>query len=223
MTTPRCGLLFHFTHVDNLATVVAEGALLSDSAVEAQGCLTVEAGSPAIKSRRRQRLVPCGPRGAVGDYVPFYFAARSPMMYQIARGGVPTFAGDHRDLVYIVSDVEQAIQAGLRFVISDRNAAVAVADFKTDPAVLGELNTSAPRSEFIDWGLMQAQWWQDTAEAPDRMERRMAEFLVLDRFPLDLCLVVAVHSATQRDKVEQVFAGAGWSIPVEIQPSWYYA
>jgi hypothetical protein len=34
MTTPRCGLLFHFTHLDNLPAILDEGLLLSDTVVE---------------------------------------------------------------------------------------------------------------------------------------------------------------------------------------------
>ena len=93
MTTPRCGLLFHFTHVDNLPAVLDAGAILSDTVVVANGLLANEAGDPEIKQRRRERVVTCPPGGVVADYVPFYFAARSPMMYKLWMGSVPTFTG----------------------------------------------------------------------------------------------------------------------------------
>lgn len=50
MTTPRCGLLFHFTHVDNLPEVLNAGALLSDTLVCARDLLSNEAGDREIKA-----------------------------------------------------------------------------------------------------------------------------------------------------------------------------
>lgn len=221
MTTPRCGFLFHFTHLDNLPAILQAGALLSDTAVMTQGLLVSEAGNPEIKQRRRGQPVTCPPGGVVGDYVPFYFAARSPMMYLLWQGRVPSFAGDHHDLVYFVSHVDRMVEAGLDFVISDRNAAKALADFTNDVAALGDLTTAEPHSGFVDWPLMEATMWNNTPDDGERMERRMAEFLVLDAVPLDL-LAAATYSDDRQTMVEQMFVGAGVSMRVVNRPNWYY-
>jgi hypothetical protein len=222
MTTPACGVLFHFTHIDNLPSLLQAGALLSDTTVTAHGLLSNEAGDPEIKQRRRERPVTCPPGGVVGDYVPFYFAARSPMMYKLWRGGVPTFTGDQRDLVYLVSHVDRIVDSGLQFVISDRNAAKALADFTDDVTVLGDLTSAAPRSEFIDWPLMKATMWSNTAADGERMERRMAELLVLDAVPFELLEVAAVQSDRHKARVEQLFASVGFGLQVVTRPDWYY-
>ncbi len=145
MTTPRFGLLFHFTHMDNLPSILDANALLSDATVCARGLLSNEAGDPEIKERRRCRPVTCPPGGVVADYVPFYFAARSPMMFKLSAGGVSSFTGDHRDLVYFVGEVERMVSANIPFAISDRNAATAYAGFSNDVGVLGDLGMPALR------------------------------------------------------------------------------
>jgi hypothetical protein len=223
MTTPRYGLLFHFTHLDNLPAILEHGGLLSDAVVQAQGLLSNEAGDWAIKERRRGRPVTCPPGGFVGDYVPFYFASRSPMMLKLKSGGVPTFTGDHRDLVYLVTDVTTVVAAGVRFAISDRNAAVALADFSNDIGVLGDLKQRLPESTFIDWPLMNKTYWHNTLEYPDRMERRMAEFLVHGQVPLAMLVGVAVQSDGRRTRVERLFATAGCGLRVVVRPGWYYS
>lgn len=223
MTTPRYGLLFHFTHIDNLPAILEEGALLSDSIVEARGSLSTEAGNPAIKQRRREREVSCAPGGCVCDYVPFYFAARSPMMYVLWKGTVPSFAGDHRDLVYLVTDVDRIVQADLPFVISDRNAAKDYVEFSNDIAVLGDLTTPAPQSAFVDWPLMKEAMWSNTPDDPERMERRMAEFLVHGHVPLDLLLGAGVHSEDRQTMIEQLFATRGLGLRAMVRPNWYYS
>lgn len=72
--------IYHFTHIDNLAPIRAATKLRCDS-VAREGVLRTEVGDPDIKESRRRRSIPIEPGGRVGDYVPFYFAPRSPMMY----------------------------------------------------------------------------------------------------------------------------------------------
>ena len=108
-------------------------------------------------------------------------------------------------------------------MLSDRNAAVGVAEFASDVAVLGDLGASTPRSEFVDWPLMRSKYWNDTAERPDRMERRMAEFLVHQRLPLGLITEVATQSEQLRARLEREFAAAGRTLHCNARPHWYYA
>jgi O-acetyl-ADP-ribose deacetylase (regulator of RNase III) len=74
---PKDRWIYHFTHLDNLLTIVKCGRLVCDVTAR-QGLTQTEVGDAAIKQSRRMRPVLAGPRGQVGDYVPFYFAPRSP-------------------------------------------------------------------------------------------------------------------------------------------------
>lgn len=80
--------VFHFTHADNVASIVEAGRLVCDRAAR-DSLLRTEVGDPEIKDGRRNRQIPLAKCGYVGDYVPFYFAPLSPMMFRIAC--------DHRD------------------------------------------------------------------------------------------------------------------------------
>ena len=55
----------------------------------------------------------------MADYVPFYFAPRSPMVFKLAKGGVPTYTDGQDPLIYLMSTVEAVVQAGLRYLFSD--------------------------------------------------------------------------------------------------------
>lgn len=222
MTTPRYGTLFHFTHMDNAPSILAAGELLCDSAVCENTLLTTEAGDPEIKTRRRDCEIGVAPYGVVADYVPFYFAARSPMMLKLARGSVPSFTGDHRDLVYFVTSVSRLMNAGLPLVVSDRNAAKSLAAFSNEVAVLGDLDAEEPESEFIDWPLMRATMWNNTPDDPERMERRMAELLVLKRVPLDVISRIAVYSEDRTWLVKQALQETDRAIRVIERPDWYF-
>lgn len=212
MTTPRRGLLFHFTHVANLPSVITHG-LRSDAALQADRSLAVEVGEVRIKEQRRRRSVPIGPGGVVADYVPFYFAARSPMLYTINRGSVPAYQDGQDPLVYLVTDIARLHEVGCRFVFTDRNAYYRTATYAEDPAELDHL---------VDWPLMEATMWKNTAEDPDRMERRMAEFLVYGSVPFSAIVYVGVRSEATAGAVAEALGTLDDPPQVLVRPSWYY-
>lgn len=72
MARPLPTKVMHFTHIENLPSIVADG-LVGDTAAQAPGVLKVEVGEPSIKEARRRRQVDIPPGGVVADYVPFYF------------------------------------------------------------------------------------------------------------------------------------------------------
>ena len=163
---PRNRWLLHFTHVDNLPSIVAAGRFSCDGQA-GQGLLKKEVGDVEIKEIRRRRPVTAGPGGSVGDYVPFYFAPRSPMMFRIAcdhRDAIPgRYPDGDRPLAYLATTVGAIIDAGLAWVATDGNAATATTRFIPD---LDDLNL------MVDWPLMRSQMWNNTSDDPDRQRRR---------------------------------------------------
>ena len=79
---PENRSIMHFTHIDNLRQILADGVLYPDARVGNR--LQAEVGDRDIKVDRRRHAVICEPGGYPADYVPFYFAPRSPMLHRIA-------------------------------------------------------------------------------------------------------------------------------------------
>ncbi|MFL6126215.1 DUF4433 domain-containing protein, partial [Actinophytocola sp.] len=150
----------HFTDMDNLPGIVARGALLADSMIRAVGGPAFECADTSIKHRRRTIPIRVSPFGLVGDYVPFYYAPRSPMLYRIWKGGVPGYQRGQASLVYLVSSVETVLSNGLTWVGSDGNCAAAMTDHYND---WNELTRA------IDWPLMTERIWRNTDEDGDRL------------------------------------------------------
>ncbi len=212
MPRPVPTRVVHFTHIGHLPGVVTHG-LLSDTAAQARGLLTTEVGNRDIKERRRRRVVPVPPGGFVADYVPFYFAPRSPMMYAIDRGNVPEYAGGIDPLAYLVSTIERLQEAGCTLVTTDRNAVLGIATFRQG---LDGLDNG------VDWHLMEATWWNNTVQEPDRMERRMAECLVHQVVPWEAFTQVRVRSDARRLEVEALLGPGIAPGPVLVAPDWYF-
>ena len=99
--------IYHITHLRNLQNILRDGGLWCDHIVEERNLAHVSIAYQHIKDRRARKQVPCGPGGTVSDYVPFYFAPRSPMLYVINRRMMPVL-----EPIMEVSQQAQQISSG---------------------------------------------------------------------------------------------------------------
>jgi hypothetical protein len=201
--------IYHFTDIENLQAILSAGELRSHAAA---ACV-VDIADETIKSRRARTEVPCGPRGMICDYVPFYFAPRSPMLFSIKSGNVDGVSSEQTRLVYVVSSTEVVLGAGLRHVFTDGNAAAAFTSFHTDLARLAAI---------VDWPLLRARYWSNTPEDSDRRRRRGAELLIHEALPLGLVSEFGVYDLGVRTRVAQAVDDAGSDIPVRVRRDWYF-
>ena len=212
MVTPKRGLLYHFTHISNLESIAEEG-LFSDTQIQARQRAPKEVSLADVKQRRRHRAVPLQPGGCVADYVPFYFAARSPMLFTISKGGVSTYSEGQDEIVYLVTSIDKVTEEHLRFVFTDRNAALQTARYGDD---LRDLDN------YVDWELMEARMWNNTDKEPDRRERRMAEFLVHDHVPWSAFIGVATYNDKRCQQARRSLASVGSNIFIKPRLDWYF-
>jgi len=201
----------HFTHIDNLPHIVADAALRPDASVGDR--LLTEVGDRDIKAARRQHVVTCEPGGCPADYVPFYFAPRSPMLYRIARGGVAHYQDGQTSLVYLVTTIDEVSRAGPSWVFSNGNCGAPTTEYFND---LRMLDTA------VDWDLQEAVMWADSADEPNRATRRAAEFLVHRHVPWPVIRWLVVRTSATAAAVQGILDGVGSSQRVVVRPRWYY-
>lgn len=205
--------LFHFTHVRHLPDILAEKRLLSDSAMQGRGGVPMECGDRDVKAERRTRQVTVPPCGCPADYVPFYFAPRSPMLFVISRGGVSTYREGQPPLVYLVTSVDAVRASGRPYVFSDGNCANEITRHFNDLSMLPSV---------VDWEIMEARYWANTADDGDRMRRRMAELLVHEHLPVTALQEIATYDHDHAQEVQHLLREAGAEIPVTVRREWYY-
>lgn len=142
-------LVYHITDVDNLPGILASGGLRADVAMANANPVVI--GYAHIKQRRMAeiRVDCCGGR-FVGEFVPFYFSPRSPMLYTVNKGNTGRAAGCQRSIVHLVSTVAVGIAQNRAWAISDGNAAAFHTSFAADLAALNGL----------DWPTIHATQWQ---------------------------------------------------------------
>ncbi len=204
--------IYHITHITNLPNILRDGGLWCDRVSSERNLAGVSIAHQHIKERRARKPVPCAAGGMLADYVPFYFAPRSPMLYAIYRSNVQGYQGGQTPIVYLVASAERVAQHGLSFAFTDGHAEMDLSRFFTD---LGDL-------EQIDWKIMQAQYWKDTLQDGDRKRRRQAEFLVHEFFPFSLIERVCTRNREIALNVSALLKPLAQKPGIQVEPSWYY-
>lgn len=199
------------THVGNLESILKEGRLYCDA--RAPRCNPRSIAYGRLKAMRAVKPVPVSPGGFVSDYVPFYFAPRSPMLFAIYTGWVRSGLSQD-EVIYLVTSVEKVVQANKLFVFTDRNATALNARFSSD---LSQLN------QYVNWDIMRSPFWFNRLpDYPDRKSRRQAEFLVYQELEWELIEQIGVYDSTRLNTVQQLLQNAAHQPLVSVERGWYY-
>ena len=210
--------IYQITHIDNLSSIIEEGCLRSDRRLVDANVDRVVIGMDHIKKRRLKELQvrPCHPNTYVGDYVPFYFCPRSPMLYMIhMKNDELKFQGGQERIVHLVTSLEYGIkEAGERpWAFSDGNAGAAYTQFSND---LEQLPT------FIKWDAVNARRWSGRNVDPAIKNNKQAEFLVYDTFSWQTFRGIGVINETIRKEVQEILKNADHKPEVLVKSDYYY-
>lgn len=204
--------IYRIFDAENLRSILNDECFFCPRILDANGKQVVRISHSGIMDRRQFTNVPCGPRGCLDDYVAFYFAPRSPMLYSIYKGYVDGHDGNQERVIYAVSTAQAVAEAGKSFVFTDGHGIMALTDFFDNLADLHQ----------VDWTIMDSKFWNDTDKCPDRKRCRQAEFLVHEIFPWSLVHEIAVMTDSMAFAVQNVLTSAGVNTPISVRPEWYY-
>ena len=168
-----------------------------------------------IKRRRLEELdVACHPGTKVGQYVPFYFCARSIMLYLLHRGNHADLAyrDGQRLIVHLESDVDEVVDWARSidrpWAFSNGNAGTRYTQFYRKIEHLDRL----------DWTAIGATDWRD----PIVKERKQTEFLVYESFPWELVKRIGVIDREVANAAVRAIGIAHHKPDVVVERNWYY-
>ena len=209
---PENPKIYHIVHIDRLTSIIDQGCLWSDAAVQNRQLSGTTIGMSTIKSRRLTKNLNSYPDLHVGDCVPFYFCPRSVMLYMFYMNNHSeiTYRGGQQPIVHLQADlnavVEWAEQNNKRWAFTDSNAGFY---YFNDYCSMDDLNK-------IDWDAVDAHSWSQCKE------EKQAEFLLEEQFPWALVEAIGVYSQTQNQKVLSALNSATHKPSVSVQRNWYY-
>jgi len=125
--TPENALIFRITHIRNVPWILDHGLHCQSSAVRDPEF--VEIGIRDLIAQRAQQVVPIPPGGMLSDYIPLYFTPRSVMLLKIVTGHGNVQLVPHRDIVIFVASLRTLAAQDIRFLLTDRHASLAAAQF----------------------------------------------------------------------------------------------
>ncbi|MRX56730.1 DUF4433 domain-containing protein [Bacillus idriensis] len=205
--------IFHITHKNNLEKIINSKGLHCVSSLSSKSNSYTNIAHNSIQDLRATTVVPVDPFGTLHEYVPFYFAPRSPMLYTIHRGNVTGYSDGQKPIVYLVTTIEEIEKQSIPFCFTDGHGIMYFTNYYKELTFLNQ----------IDWEVMKMKYWSDTPEDNDRKRRRQAEFLIHSFLPLNSIKAICVINNSIKDDINKLLEIHNvTNIPVLVKDDWYY-
>ena len=195
------------THIDNIPHILQNGITHSTSSNANPNFVPI--GDGRLIATRNSFLLNNGRR--LGEYIPFYFGKRTPMLYVVQNGFNMVAPTPAENIVYCVSSVQKIIDLQLDFVFTDGHA---VDGFSTQytAADIQKIDT------ILDKTAINAKYWRDDNDL-DLKRRKEAEFLVLGDIAPEAILGYLTYNENAKNKVISFGADAA---NVHIRAEFYF-
>jgi hypothetical protein len=206
------------THIENVPHILKYGITHRNSSNANPDYVTI--GDTSLISTRATKQVPItnGNRFqpirniVLGDFIPFYFGIRMPMLYVMQHGGnCVERATPPKNIVYTVCKVTDIMQSGITYYFSDGHAT----DFLTlfyDSSKVNEL------PNIVDWNAVKSKYWSGEENLLIKCKKQ-AEFLIADDIPAQYLCGFGCYNDESREKL---IALKIESDKIKIIPNAYY-
>ncbi len=171
----------------------------------------ISIGSLDVITRRDRKTVKCYPELMVNDFVPFYFSARTPMLYNIITGhGVPSYP--QKDIIYLCSKFRDLACNDFKWCYTNGNAAIEITKFYSN---FTNIETD------IDWISIHTHDFRDAnADGDeDRIRKKHAEFLVHNHVPPKYIKKIIVLDETAKQNVDKILKNLNIKIDILVNPN----
>ena len=189
------------THIENIPHVLKYGITHRNSPNKNAKFVTI--GDISLIDTRATKSVQVdngvfqdidAPVITLGDYIPFYFGTRMPMLYVMQNGGnFVERATPAQDIVYLKCLLVDVIGSCKAYFFSDVHATDRYAKFY-DKSKLAEL------PNLIDWDAVKSSYW-GREENLNIKRKKQAEFLVSDDIPTKCITAFGCYNDEAKQKL----------------------
>lgn len=196
--------IYRMIHFKNLEYILTNGICSSKHPNADPNYINI-GDSSLIKQRDEYSVGINPPGGTLGEYIPFYFAGQTPMLYRIKKGySVEKYPQE--DIIFICCDTETISEHTNSWCYTDGHAKSKITEFFNDFAYLNR----------IDWKAVHARYWKNDESDMDRTRKKQAEFLVKDFIPVNCIHSIIVRNEQKEVEIQQLLKKLDLDIPVEV-------
>ncbi len=174
------------THIENLPHLMENGVTHKNSENSNKSYKPI--GDNTLIDTRSNFILPN--ELFLGNYIPFYFGPRTPMLYVIQNGYNGVTALHPSKIIYCVTSVQTIINNNLPFLYTDGHATDRFSSFYS-PEVINDIETQ------VDFKATKAKFWNDENDL-DLKRRKEAEFLILKDIPFNCLLGFGTYNDEAR-------------------------
>ena len=147
----------------------------------------------------------------LGEYIPFYFDSRMPMLYVVQKGYNQVSATLPENIVYCVSSISTILDLGLPFIFTDGHAVAELSSYY-------EMENITAISSLLDFDAIKAPFWKNENDL-DLKRRKEAEFLVGADIPVEGILGWVVYNDSAKAQIEALLTD---NKQVVVRPNFYF-
>ena len=195
------------THIENIPHILQYGITHSTSANANRNFVPI--GDSSLIATRNDFLLNNG--RLLGEYIPFYFGYRTPMLYVVQNGFNMVAPTPAEKIVYCVSSVQKIIDLQLDFIFTDGHA---VDGFSSQYTFTDIDNIDT----ILDKDAIKARYWRSENDL-DLKRRKEAEFLVFGDIIKNAILGFLTYNENAKNRVINFGANAA---KVHIKPEFYF-
>lgn len=202
--------IVRMTHIQNIPHILQYGITHRTSA-NANSNYTPIGDTTIISTRDTFSIPLAGNNTVLGDYIPFYFGFRMPMLLVIQTGYNGVSATAPEEIVYCVSNSDAIIAQGLNFVFTDGHAVNSFSDYYEMQDVMNLAN-------ILDSNAINTNQW-GAQYGLDIKRKKEAEFLVLGDIPSSCIRGYVVYNQAAEQQL------ISFGVPqnsIAIRPNYYY-
>ncbi len=211
--------VYRMTHMDNIPDILLNGITHKNSPNSNPDFISIGDVSLIDTRSTKQVIVDNGepfnfnaPTIVLGDYIPFYFGIKMPMLYVIQNGGnFVEKATSAENIIYLVCPIKNIIESGGIYYFSDGHATDSLSSFY-DSSKIKELPA------IIDWNSIKAPFWGGQ-ENLNLKRKKQAELLVSNDIPANF--IVGYCCYNERAKEKLVLMGIQEK-SIKVVPEAYY-
>lgn len=181
--------LYRMTHIANVPHILVHGITHRSSACANPNFTPI--GDRSLISTRDGFVLDNG--RTLGEYIPFYFGTRMPMLYVIQKGFNGVSVTSAQDIVYCATSIQNIIDTKQDFVYTNGHA---VDSFSSQfgPQDVDDIDNQ------VDFQAVKVRDWKSPTDL-DLKRRMQAEFLLLGDLPFASVLGFVVRNERAKNRL----------------------